>query len=478
MKTFDLLGNEFMSVNYSTLNLYHIDSGLVTRTYCNNFRNSFNTAETSSYFDRTLSSQQFSRVYISELDSNFNLNEELKNKVYVVDKGDEKDFFYIKNNNILVHKTIRKAIIWTLETENYNCLNRINLGNNKYVYWANNNGQIYKIGGELKTSFRAFEYYYHDENRFKVKEIDSVDMDYGYFNYGDYKIRLKNYDRIFKMDTIREDDSYDSYKINYDGICKNNSCNDCLKENWLYEVTKGGKILIDNLGLRYYNKNKLIAFKQNFVLFYSPVIKLDSQYNYRTMNIIYDTINFLVGNRIKRQSLWGFSSTNWNCGQTICGNVPSNILTINGTKISENLNVGLGYEKSIPKMIKINSEVKIDSMVFLNQLKEISWRVVYTVDNRIVLYNKGKAGLYEFNLKDSTVTFKEILPQVFDKIYEKNGLVILNKNNKEDVLSYYLLNRNMRFGKIEYKGTGFFRYQKLDKTKGWMTAEDVLYNDL
>jgi hypothetical protein len=270
-------------------------------------------------------------------------------------------------------------------------------------------------------------------------------MEIDYFDFGIYKIRLKQ--------NSPADKGY-------------------------YTVTKNNQSLLDSLSLKFYNQKTLIAFDNGSLTFYDLNLKPDSQFHYRTMSKGWVELEFLIDNKIKHISTENFIAAfpDENERAFGCGNVTHYTLKI-GKTISEIINGEMSGESSYTRNIAIQFPVQNDSMLFINQQREMSWSDNGGFNDKILLFKKGKVGLSEFDLQDSLMALKQILPIEFDKIYLINGNIILNKNRQEDFYTYYIKNKKMRFNKISYENSTYLRYQKIDNTKGWINSKGILFDD-
>jgi len=473
VKSFKLYGNQQLNVIYSTLNMYATQNDSIRKTSYGIYSDSLIRMGDIKLKSVEKGSSQFSTLNIEDFDTDFNLLAELKDKVYFVNRGNAMDFYYIENDSIWVHKTLQKQIVWHLLKEEYAPFYKIDLGNKRFVYWANSSGLIFKKGGVLKTNFKEFEYYYPDTTtHFVVVKKDSVNMKYGYFDYGGYKVELANYNDLFGMDT-----SYDNsgkYRTMYP---KQNFSN-YLNSKWKYTITKNGKVILKGVDLKYFNEKTLIAYNENSLYYYNSKMGLDSQFNFRAKYQSWSEIEFLVNNKIKKMSLVDLVLAIPDTRLFVCGTVTHYKMQIRGNSIIEFVNGEMVNQKPYSKTIEIQSLLRIDSMSFMNATKEMNWSDNGGFDNRIILYKDGKCGLYKFEVKDSIMTLFEMLPQELDKIYLVNNLVIVNKKNHEDIIDYYLLNKKMRFINIMYANSVFLRYKMSNNSMGWISPGANLYEDL
>lgn len=416
-------------------------------------------------------SSQFANIIISDLDTSFNLQQELKGKVYFVNRGTARDFFYLQNDSVWVHKTISKGIVWELIKEEYAPFYKIDLGNKHFIYWVNSSGLIFKKGGVLKTNFHELEYYYPDRGtQFMVKPKDSVNMNFGYFDYGNFKAELHNYTDVFPMDTSY--DNSNKYKLIFP-----KQDNNILSRNWVYNITDNGRLLLKSIALKYYNDNKLIAFDNKKIYFYSANMSLDSQFHFSAMFKDWSGIEFLVKNKIKKLPLNGLVLAFPDYGRGVCGTVTHYKMQIQDKEITEFVDGSRTNQKSYSQKLILQSAPAFDSMYFMNQTMEMNWSDNGGLDNRVVLFKNGKSGLYKFDIKDSVINFAEILPREFEKITMLNNFVILTQTGHEDILDYYLLNKRLRFIHINYEGAHFLRYQKNNNKMGWLHPDGNLFDD-
>ena len=452
-KTFKVSNGEFIKLIYSTLYFFE------------NYKDSLKEISYSIYGDSLMPMWktkviksiddygQFPPLKVSELDTNFNLLNDLKNKVYLLNRADAKDCYFLKNDKTLIRKTLHKSHIWhQVEYGEYK-IYKVDLGNNRTIFWANELGIIYKTKNELKTNFLPLEYFYKynqyeisgNKSEILIKDIDSVNMETGYFDFGDYKITLKQ---------------------------KENSKNEDR-----YTATKNNKTILDDLSLKYYNNKTLMTYDKGSLKFFNSNLKIDSQFQYKNLYEGWDNLEFLINNQIKKISIQGYIPTFQKNFNGVCGTVVHYTLKLNknnATLISDRERVG---GTTTTENFPIVSKFESDSIVFITNQKEMRWSENGGFNNQLILFKNGKQGLYNFVLKDTLFVLKEILPPKFNSIHLVNGNLVINKSGQEDFFDYYIKNRKMRFKKINYEKCSYLRYKKIDNTEGWIDSNYVLFDD-
>ena len=392
---------------------------------------------------------QFAAIKINELDTGFNAINDLKEKVYFLSQDYMKDFYFLKNDSTLIRKTIQRENIWKLVNEREYGIYKIDLSNNRFVYWVYEIGIIYKKNGILKTNFLPLEYYYNEINSsIFTKEKDSVNIETGYFDFGTFKVELKKDTSIL-------------------GIAKSNK----------YIVSKNNKIILDNFNLKYYNDKSLVAYDNNSIKFYDKALKIDSQFFFRSKYDGWDNLELLVQNKIKKVSFQNFATTIERIGYGVCGTVAHYSLTLNTDKATYLIDREILGDSNITKDIPIISKFKYDSLYFISRKNQMNWNDNGGFNKNIILFKNGEEGLYSFKLKDTLYILKEILPIKFAKISLLNGYTILKKDGKEEFFHYYMKNKKMRFKKISYENSTYLRYQKIDNTAGWINTAGILFDD-
>ena len=442
-KTYKVSGSDYIKLIYSTLYFFENYKDSLKQTSYGIFDDSLIRMWNPKVIKKIDNYGQFTPLKVSDLDSNFNLLNELNHKVYLLRRADTKDCFFLKDEKTLVRKTLQKSHIWQQVAYSEYKIYKVDLGNNRIIFWANGLGIIYKINNELKTNFLPLEYFY-SSSEILIKDLDSVNMETGYFDFGVYKIRLKH--------------------------------NANMKKD-RYTVTKGYQVILDDLSLKYYNNKTLIAYDNDSLKFFNIDLGIDSQFRYRDYYEGWDGLEFLIKNEIKKVSIQGYIPTFQKNINGVCGTVAHYTLKLNrnnATLISNREIVGgTTTTQNIPIVSKFDS----DSMVFITHQKEMSWSDNGGFNDQIILFRDGKEGLYNFSLKDSLVILKEILPKKFNSIHLVAANLVLSKNGQEDFFNYYIENKKMRFRKISYERSTYLRYKKLDKTEGWIDSNAVLFDD-
>lgn len=302
--------------------------------------------------------ESFHSIKLSELDTKLNLFEEIKNKTFLINKPDEKDFYYVKGDSVLIHETLHKYHVWYQEKYQEHKIFKIDLGKNRIIYWADGLGIIFKENGILKTNFTSLKDFYHHENELSNKPNDYFKTELDYCDFGVYKVKQK----------------------------RNTPTNEVY-----YSVTKDNKTVVKKLNLKYYNDKKLIAYGNHSLKFYGLNLKLDSQFYYRALSSVSsnEELEFLIKNNIKKVSYKGYNTitTCLHAGSGVCGMVTRFSLKIVGKKLEYSY-PSYG-DKHFTKNISIQNPIQFDSMLFINQEKEISWTSNGGFDGRILIYNKG-----------------------------------------------------------------------------------------
>jgi hypothetical protein len=448
-KTLKLQGNDYLKLIFSTLNCFkiHNDSLLESKYLISNdtliqLWNTKTINEIDTY-------GQFAPIKINELDTGFNAISDLKEKVYFLNQDYLKDFYFLKNDSTLIRKTIQRENIWKLVNEREYGIYKIDLGNNRFVYWVYEIGIIYKKNGVLKTNFLPLEYYYNETNSsIFTKAKDSVNIETGYFDFGTFKIKLKT----------------DSSKV---GIGKSDK----------YMVLKNNKIILDNFNLKYYNDKSLVTYYNNNIKFYGKSLEIDSQFFFRSKYDGWDNLELLVQNKIKKVSLQNFATTIERIGYSVCGTVAHYSLKLNSDNATYLIDREILGDSNITKEIPIISKFKYDSLCFISRKNQMNWNGNGGFNDNIILFKNGKEGLYSFDFKDTLHILREILPINFSKISLLSGYTIIKKDGKEEFLNYYMKNKKMRFKKIRYENSTYLRYQKIDNIEGWINNVGILFND-
>ena len=159
-KTYKIVGSDYIKLIYSTLYFFE------------NYKDSLKEKSYSIYDDslmrmwdakviKTIDDYgQFPPLKVSDLDTNFNLFNDLKNKVYLLIRSDAKDCYFLKDEKTLIRKTLHKSHIWHQVEYGEFKIYKLDLGNNRIIFWAYGLGIIYKTKNELKTNFLPLEYFY------------------------------------------------------------------------------------------------------------------------------------------------------------------------------------------------------------------------------------------------------------------------------------------------------------------------------
>ncbi len=443
IKTFEIVGNDYLKPGYSNLHFYIPQEDSLQQKKFGIYNDSLIQHWPPKKVKTIDKLEQPTLIKISELDSAFNLITELKGKVYFLNNHSLKHFYYLKNDSFLIHKHINRHTTWELIKEQEHKIYKVNLGT-RIIYWINDVGIIYKKYGAIQSYLYELGYFYKD-NEISLKSLDSVDMSVGYFDYGPYK------------------------------ISKQEPPGNRLKWKVTYTVSKNNQPILDSLSLKYYNSSGLIAYNKNILKFYNANMHLDSQFIYRDFNDKWDTLEFLISNKIKQISIHNYSSIEDGGIWGNCGNVSRYSLKISKDFITEFGDHGhtISYKKK-----KLKPAFQNDSMFFINRKKVMKWDDNGGFNHHIILFKNGKEGLFRFSREDSFIELYKILPIEFDKIHSLNEKIILNKNDREEFLDYYLQNKIMRFRKINYENSSYLRYKKIDNKEGWTTQGFSLFDDL
>ncbi|WP_194138957.1 hypothetical protein [Flavobacterium hungaricum] len=381
-------------------------------------------------------------IKVADIDDNFDLVKEFKDKVYGVKQSYWKYFYFLKNDSVLVCKVLRKGKVWQLEKEKEAEIKKIILANNKIIYWSSQLGLIYKKNNEIKTSLLGLISYYNDRSAaFFIKDKNEVDMSTGYFETGKYILKVTKGDH--------------------------------------YTVFKDNQKILEDIPLKYYNNKQFITIDDKTLKFYNSDFALDSSFIYRDINQAADNIEILTDNKIKKFDTRLFTNTSYGDEFLGCGTVTYHLLSIKRNRIREVTDAQMTYGyRSPPRNIFINSKIKFDSLLFVSRQKTMDYSVNGGFDDRIILIKNKKEGLYTFKQKNDTITLKEIVPIKFNKIYLLNGFLIVNKKEQVDFYDECFKENKMRFTNIDFFSYNYVRYKKKDQTQGWMNRKGILFDDL
>lgn len=442
-KVTDITAYDYCQVYNNMLHFYKIEKKGFTKSLCSfqgNKLHVYSTEKIDSIGKKYYGSLK--EVKLADVDSDFDLVKEFKDKVYYVNRSYRKYFYFLKNDSVLVCKEIKKGTVWELESEKEDEIHKIIMADNKIIYWSSQFGLIYKKNKEIKTSFLNLQSYYNDKSvEFSIKDKDAVNMETGYFEIGKYVLKIKK------------------------------------DEN--YAVFKDNQKILDDFPLKYYNNKLFVAIDNKTVKFYNSDFVLDSTFAYRDFYQGYEYFEILTENKIKKIDTNLFTRT-FNMGRSFgCGTVTYCELSIKRNRIRETIDARMtsGFI-SQPKNIFIDSKIKFDSLLFVSRKKVMSYSDNGGYDDRLILIKNKKEGLYSFKQKNDTITLTEIVPIKFDKIYLSLGVVILNKNNEMDFYDKDFKANAMRFTNMKFIGYNYLRYRKKNNTEGWMNLKGVLFDDL
>lgn len=315
-KVTDITNYDYCQVSNNMLYFYKIEKKGFTRSLCSfqgNKLHVYATEKVDSIEKKYYGSMD--EVKLSELNSNFDLAKEFKDKVYFLQQPHKNDFYFLKNDSVLVYKVIRKNRVWELESEKEDEIHKIIMANNKIIYWSSQFGLIYKKNNEIKTSLLGLQSYYKAYGvQFSIKDKNAVNMETGYFEIGKYTLR------------IRKDDKFAVFKDN--------------------------QKIFDDFPLKYYNNKNFVAIDNKTVKFYNSDFELDSTFTYRDINQGYNYIEILTENKIKKIDTRLFS-TLYNEDRVFgCGTVTRYSLSIKRNRIREVVDAEMTYGyKSPPKNI-------------------------------------------------------------------------------------------------------------------------------
>ncbi|MBF4518704.1 hypothetical protein IRZ71_20300 [Flavobacterium sp. ANB] len=443
-KVTDITNYDYCQVNSNTLYFYKIEKKGFTQSRGNFFHgNIFKVYATEKvdFIDKKYYGSM-NEIKLSDLNSDFDLLKEFRDKVYFVNQPHLKHFYFLKNDSVLVCKVIRKNKVWELESEKEDEIHKIVMANNKIIYWSSGLGLIYKKDNEIKTSFLDLQSYYNTYGlEISIKDKNAVNMETGYFEIGKYTLKRKK------------------------------------GEN--YAVFKENQNIIDDLPLKYYNNKHFVTIDDKTVKFYNSDFVLDSTFSYRDIYQGYESIEILTENKIKKIDTRLFTTSFYRDQAFGCGTVTRYSLSIKRNRIRETVNAEMTYGyTSSPKNIFIDSKIKFDSLLFISRKKIMDYSVNGGFDDRVILIKNKKEGLYTFKQQNDTITLKEIVPIKYDKIYLLNGFVILNKNNQIDFYDKDFKVNAMRFTNIDFFSYNYLRYKKRNHTGGWMNKKGILFDDL
>lgn len=442
-KVTDITNYDYCQVNSNMLYFYKIEKKGFTQSrgyFSGNRLHIYATEKVDSIDKKYYGSMN--QIKLSDLNSDFDLSKEFSEKVYFVNQPNLKQFYFLKNDSVLVCKVIRKNKVWEVENEKEDEIHKIIMANNKIIYWSSQLGLIYKKDNEIKTSFLGLQSYYNDKSvAFSIKDKDAVNMKTGYFEIGKYTLKIKK------------------------------------GEN--YAVFKGNQKILDDLPLKYYDDKHFITIDDKTVKFYNSDFVLDSTFTYRDIYQDDQNIEILTENQIKKIDTRLFATAFDRYIPFGCGTVTNYSLSIKRNRIREIVNAEMTYGyTSQPKNIFIDSKIKFDSLLFVSRRKTMDYSVNGGFDDRVILIKNKKEGLYSFNQKNDTITLKEIVPIKYNKIYLLNGFVILNKSNQMDFYDKDFKLNTMRFTSIDFFSYNYIRYKKRNRTEGWMNKKGILFDDL
>jgi len=448
-KTFNLYGKTHLNLIYGTLNTYAKINDSISKTAYGLYDDSLMQMGTIIIKNVEGGSSQFSTLDISQLDTAFNLITDLKDKVYLISRNVAKDCYFLKDDKTLIRKVLHKSHIWhQVEYGEYK-IYKLDLGNKRIIFWANGLGIIYKLKNELITNFLPLEYFYKynqyeiagNRSEILIKDKDSINMETGYFDFGDYTIKQNN------------------------------------KKEDKYIAIKNGQIKLDDLSIKFYNDKSLMIYAKGLLTFYNNNLRIDSQFRYRQIYEGWDNLEFLINNNIKKVSIQGYTPTFQKNINGVCGTVAYYTLKLNKSNATLFSDLEIMGEISTTKEIPIISKFESDSITFTTHQKEMKWNGNGGFNDQIILFKNGKQGLYNFVLKDTLFVLKEVLPTEFNSVHLVNGNLVVNKRGQEDFFTYYIQHKKMRFKQISYEKCSYLRYKKINDIKGWVDNNGVLFDD-
>jgi len=138
------------------------------------------------------------------------------------------------------------------------------------------------------------------------------------------------------------------------------------------------------------------------------------------------------------------------------------------------------------KPLQVITDTPFESINFIDKTQFQRWvGGVNSHRGKVILNYGGKKGLYSFQIDDynQTMILEEILPIEFDDIYEDiykdEPLLIVAKNNQQEILQMYKKTKEFRFTKLfKTDAPIYLRYEKIDGTQGWMNRQGELFDDI
>ncbi|MDQ5930396.1 MAG: hypothetical protein QG594_2184, partial [Bacteroidota bacterium] len=363
-KVTDISNYDYCQVNSNSLYFYKIEKKGFTQS-----RGHFNGNQWTIYATEKVDTIQkkhydsMDEVKLSDLNSDFDLSKEFKDKVYFVNQSHWKYFYFLKNDSVLVCKVLRKNNVWQVEKEKEDEIHKIVMANNKIIYWSSQLGLIYKKNNEIKTSFPGLRSCYNDKSAaFSVKDKNAVNMETGHFEIGKYTLK------------IRKDNNFTVFKDN--------------------------QKILDDFPLKYYNNKQFLSIDDKTVKLYNSDFELDSTFIYRDINQGEGSIEILTENKIKKIDTRSFIPTLTSDRPFGCGTVTRYLLSIKRNRIREIVDAGMTYGyTSQPKNIFIDSKVQFDSLLFISRKKSMDHSVNGGFDDRLILIKNKNEGLYNFKQK-------------------------------------------------------------------------------
>jgi len=445
-KTFKIQWGDYFKFDGDVLYLYENYHDSLKETFYKIYDDSVITAYDSKISKVLNDDGFFHSIKLSDIDVKFNLFKEFKNEAYIINNAYRKNCYFLKGDSILVSESEQNEDLFQQDLGEHKIF-KFDFGKNRVIYWADRLGIIYKKNKELITNFSTLVDLDGSriKNEYPLKPKESFNIKTNFINFGVYSIKRKT-------NAATNEESY--------YIIKN-------------------RTVLKSISLKYFNKISLIAYDNHTLNFYGLNLKLDSQFSFKTITIGVNGLDLLIKNKIKHISTKDYIIT---ASRTIggrgfyCGNVNYYTLKI-GRDITKFVDGSRTDKLNYIQTITIRNPVQNDSMLFVDHKKEMKWTENGGFDDRILIYYKGKVGLYEIILNDTLMALKQILPIEYDEIYSLNDNVVLKKNSQMDFFDYFIKNKKMRFNKLSYENSSFFRYQKIDKKEGWIDTDGVLYDD-
>ena len=388
----------------------------------------------------------------------FDFEKYFKNKKFEVIKGDEKFVFSILNNQIIIVEEFKyeefydpiqdkRITDWNYSSSDFYGYYYLEIEKGKKILLlSKKNGFIIPTENKILISIDSKEF-----TDSKPTNIDSKDLKLGL--------------RYFRAD--------DFYYIQKEGNNK-----------FSFRDRYNTKVLSKVYDTLFFNSKFIVGRKNKQFEIYNT--RLDN-FNLKNIRAVFEKRSFLQVLQKNEVKIINFLNNNEKYKEdpiSVCGTVTGYVLEIENNIVTYKIDRSFSSPNEKVKVIKGDlSKLNLDSFKFLNNTNKLDFddNTFYLNPNFeymhkwLIVSKNNKFGLIQIIESENEITFKEILPIIYDVI-ESTGYVYPLKLKKDNLYTYYNVNKK-RYKTLDKYNYYFCRFENEYGQVGWLDYKGNEYFD-